>query len=86
MERGMNKAVIVTRKTRLTLLVERYNTVEQARFYIEHMGEDFTDYVTEDRNYREAVMAVAEAASVGDRQEIVRAVLEALPTWTGGDY
>lgn len=63
MERGMNKAVIVTRKTRLTLLVERYNTVEQARFYIEHMGEDFTDYVTEDRNYREAVMAVAEAAS-----------------------
>ena len=63
MERGMNKAVIVTRKTRLTLLAERYNTVEQARFYIEHMGEDFSDYVTEDRNYREAVLAVTEAAS-----------------------
>lgn len=33
-----------------------------------------------------AQLAEEAASSVGDRQEIVRAVLEALPTWTGGDY
>ena len=43
-ERGMNKVIIVTRKTRLTELVEKYNTLEQAKFYIEHLGADFSDY------------------------------------------
>jgi len=47
MERGMNKIVIVTRKTRLTELIYKYNTLEQARFYIEHLGVDFSDYIKE---------------------------------------
>ena len=36
-----DKLVIVTRKTALEELVERFNTRDQARFYIEHMGGDF---------------------------------------------
>ena len=36
------KLVIVTRKTRLQELVERFNTRSQAKFYIEHAGGDFT--------------------------------------------
>lgn len=36
--RGMNKIVIVSQKTRLQELIERFNTKEQAQFYIEHMG------------------------------------------------
>lgn len=63
MERGMNKVVLVTRKTRLTELIRKYNTIEQAKFYIEHMGADFSDYIREDERYRKAVekiMAVSE--------------------------
>ena len=60
MERGMRKVVLVTRKTRLEELVLRYNTMEQARFYVEHMGADFTDYLLEDRVYQQAVSLVTE--------------------------
>ncbi len=55
MERGMNKVVLLTRKTRLEELVYKYNTVEQAKFYIEHMGVDFSDYVEEDNRYHKEV-------------------------------
>jgi NAD kinase len=38
------KLVVVTKKTALEELVERFNTVEQARFYIEQMGDSFAEY------------------------------------------
>ena len=72
-ERGMNKVVLVTRKTRLQELVYKYNTVEQARFYIEHMGADFSDYLKEDEVYRQAVTEVKNAVDKYARiQEIDR--------------
>lgn len=72
-ERGMNKIIIVTRKTRLTELVEKYNTLEQAKFYIEHLGADFSDYALEDKNYREAVQKVKHIAEKYARvQEVDR--------------
>ena len=40
----LDKLVIVTRKTALEELVERFNMRDQARFYIEHMGGDFDLY------------------------------------------
>lgn len=46
------KLVIVTRKTRLAELIERFNTRSQAKFYIEHAGGDFSDYELEDDAYR----------------------------------
>jgi NAD kinase len=49
------KIVIVTRRTRLQELVERFNTHSQAKFYIEHSGGDFTDYEREDGSYRTAL-------------------------------
>jgi NAD kinase len=49
------KIVMVTRKTRLQELVERFNTRSQAKFYIEHAGGDFTDYEREDDAYRSAL-------------------------------
>lgn len=58
MDRGMNKIVLVTRKTRLNELIYKYNTMEQAKFYIEHMGADFSDYIREDKKYQEAVEKV----------------------------
>src|SRR5262245_60980999 len=49
------KIVMVTRKTRLEELVARFNTREQAKFYIAHMGLDFGGYEQEHRVYAEAV-------------------------------
>src|SRR5438874_10962545 len=45
------KLVVVTLKTRLEELVERFNTREQAKFYIEHMGLSFAEYDQEHQNY-----------------------------------
>lgn len=72
-ERGMNKVILVTRKTRLAELVQKYNTLEQARFYIEHLGADFSDYILEDKNYREAVKKTVSIAEKFARvQEVDR--------------
>jgi NAD kinase len=43
----LEKIVVVTRRTRLEELVDRFNTLPQAKFYIEHMGLDFSDYERE---------------------------------------
>lgn len=49
------KLILVTRKTRLQELIVRYNTADQARFYIEHQGLDFTDFEQEDARYHTVV-------------------------------
>lgn len=49
------RIVLVTRRTRLEDLVVRFNTIEQARFYVEHLGADFSDYAEEHRIYQQAV-------------------------------
>lgn len=59
----MNKVVIVKQKTRLQELVTRYNTEEQARFHVEHMGMSFEDYADEDAVYRGALAKVSAIAS-----------------------
>ncbi len=71
MERGMNKAVIVTRATRLEELKRQFNTTEQAKFYVEHLGADFSDYVLEDKNYRAALACVAQAAEKFARVQLI---------------
>jgi NAD kinase len=50
-----NKIILVVRTTRLEELIARFNTMEQAKFYIEHLGSDFSDYEAEHRTYWEAV-------------------------------
>ncbi len=71
-----NKIVLVTRKTRLDDLIARFNTEDQARFYIEHLGADFGDYQHEDRNYREALSSCERLlAQIGRLQVIDRAYL-----------
>ena len=68
-----NKIVLVTRPTRLAELVIRFNTVSQARFYIEHQGADFTDYLREDETYHLALRRIqATLAEVGRVQLVDR--------------
>jgi len=52
---GEPKIILVTRQTRLAELVQRFNTLDQAKFYVEHLGADFSDYVKEDDTYRKAI-------------------------------
>ena len=55
MDALQHRIILVTRRTRLEDLVARLNTVEQARFYVEHLGADFSDYETEHAIYHQAV-------------------------------
>ncbi len=52
------KVVLVTRRTRYEELLARHHTREQAKFYVEHLGADFDDYVAEHETYRAAQGAV----------------------------
>jgi|AGTN01.1.fsa_nt_gi Predicted sugar kinase len=49
------KVVIVTRKTRLDELIERFNTRAQAKFYVERAGGDYEDYEKEHAAYGTAL-------------------------------
>jgi len=65
------KTVLVVRRTRLDELVARYHTLSQARFYIEHLGADFGDYLRESAAYAAALQAVVQALEARGRYQIV---------------
>jgi NAD kinase len=70
------KIVLITRPTRLAELVIRFNTASQARFYIEHQGADFSDYVREDEVYHRALEETQAAlVQIGRVQVIDRSFL-----------
>jgi len=48
------KVVLVVRKTRLQELLARHQTEAQARFYVERLGADFSDYEREHSAYEAA--------------------------------
>lgn len=50
-----NKIILIARTTRLEELVARFNTLGQAKFYLEHSGASFADYEIEHRNYKTAL-------------------------------
>lgn len=52
------RILVVTQPTRLAELLHRFNTLPQARFYVEHMGLDFADYEAEHARYQAALDAV----------------------------
>ncbi|MCB1051552.1 MAG: sugar kinase [Acidobacteria bacterium] len=52
------KIVLVVRATRLDGLRKRFNTTSQAQFYVEHMNQDFGDYLTEDEHYKQQQIRV----------------------------
>src|SRR5262245_36415087 len=71
-----NKIVVVTRPTRLAELVVRFNTVSQARFYVEHQGADLQDYLRADEAYHHALVSTQSVlAQLGRVQVIDRGFL-----------
>jgi len=77
-----DKLVVVTRRTRLEELIARFNTLGQARFYIEHAGGDFADYQREHDAYSRALDRVRREVEFGlPRQFLDRGLL---PTYSFG--
>jgi NAD kinase len=52
------KIVLILRETRLAELIRRFNTRQQAQFYVEHLGADFSDYLAEHERYLQATADV----------------------------
>lgn len=65
------RVVLVTRPTRLDELVAKYQTLDQARFYIEHLGADFSDYLRENEAYAASLRVVVEALQAWGRYQIL---------------
>ncbi len=65
------KVVLVTRHTRLDELLARHHTLAQARFYIEHLGADFSDYLRENAAYAESLRVAVEALQAWGRYQLV---------------
>ena len=65
------KVVLVTRHTRLDELLARHHTLAQARFYIEHLDADFSDYLRESAAYAESLRVAVEALQAWGRYQLV---------------
>ncbi|MEJ1242463.1 sugar kinase [Chryseolinea sp. T2] len=57
----IENAIVVVNKTRLESLIERFNTRDQARFYIEHSGDDFVDYEEEHNVFHQTLDSVVKS-------------------------
>lgn len=64
-------AIVIKNKTRLETLIERFNTKEQARFYIERSGGNFKDYETEHENFYTSLSLVQRTLSKSIKNKIV---------------
>ena len=73
------KIILVTRKTRLDELIERFNTRAQAKFYIEHAGGDFSGYVLEHDAYQQSLERVRRAVEIGLKIQVMDRAL--VPTY-----
>ena len=68
---AVRKVVLVTRRTRLAQLVARHHTLAQARFYVEHLGADFADYVQENTAYDASLRLTVETLQAWGRYQVV---------------
>lgn len=64
-------AIIVKNKTRLETLIERFNTKEQAKFYIERSGGNFVDYEIEHKNFHHSLSLVQRQLSKIVKNKII---------------
>lgn len=67
----IDKIVIIVQKTWLDGLIEKFNTKEQARFYIEHMGGSFASYLLQHNSYYEALGQLKRSIPKSIRYQVV---------------
>ncbi|MDV6236256.1 NAD(+)/NADH kinase [Leptospira ellisii] len=67
-------AIIVKNKTRLETLIERFNTKQQAKFYIERLGANFEDYESEHEVFHQCLDAVQRKLAKRIKSKIVERI------------
>ena len=75
--------IVVTRKTELEELTARFNTVAQARFYLEHAGRDLDPILQENEQYHRVLDQVRETIPVEVKSQVIDR--EFVPQFTFGD-
>ena len=65
------KVVIVTRQTELEELVARFNSVPQARFYLEHAGQSFEPIAARHAQYHSVLETVRHAMPRGLKSQLI---------------
>jgi len=65
------KVVVVTRQTELEALIQRFNTEQQARFYLEHAGQDFEAILTRHKQYHQVLDAVLKQLPRELKQQVI---------------
>ncbi|BAP54410.1 hypothetical protein THII_0113 [Thioploca ingrica] len=71
-----NKIILVIRHTRLNKLMARFSSLAQSRFYVEHQGADFSEYLEEDKCYQSAITkAMTVLSALGRVQKVDRSFL-----------
>ncbi|MBK7653118.1 MAG: hypothetical protein IPJ20_23615 [Flammeovirgaceae bacterium] len=68
---AFENAIVVTNKTRLEQLIERFNTKSQARFYIEHALGDFEEYELEHEAFQRSLDTVLKATSRHSKMKLI---------------
>lgn len=75
-EKNHARVILVTRKTRLQALIERFNTWPQARFYLEHNHVDAQDYLDEHNLYQRRLQEAEQTLKqMGRFQPLERSLL-----------
>lgn len=76
MEKSDRRIVVIIRETRLKAILESQNTLSQARFYINSLGGDFSEYESEHQQYNASVREARQRmAELGKLQMLERRYL-----------
>ncbi len=81
---AVDKIVVVTRKTPLEELIERFNSRAQAKFYIEHAGANFATYEEEHDTYRRSLDALRKNIPAPPPTQFIERSF--LPTFQFGEH
>jgi hypothetical protein len=65
------KIVLIHRETRLDGLIRRHNTRDQAGFYIKSRGDNFADYLDEDRELKLALSDIEKSLKTWGRVQLL---------------
>ncbi|HBC75553.1 MAG TPA: hypothetical protein DC017_12015 [Candidatus Wallbacteria bacterium] len=66
-----DKIVVITKKTPLEELIERFNTLSQAKFYIEHSGQSFAEYEAYHDAYQKSLAKLRQSIPVEMKTQFV---------------
>src|ERR1700754_118754 len=68
---GFENVIVVTGKTRLEQLIDRFNTFDQAKFYIEHAGSDFNEYQQEHDTFKRSLDSILRIGASRARMKMI---------------